>query len=236
MKKLLSATPNRLASWASAAPQGSLAHTVLHGLAALTILLLANVIGDMIDAPLVGLAGLLVSIGWMLWSINSSTDQDPASERVQLDDSEELAAVARLPWVQSTLNELALQAGVRELRSVRFANCGASYRPVEHRIRVSRALCARLSDQDLRLILAHEVGHAVRRWATLSGAFSESARIEEELLADATALQLIAASPRDWDLAIEAVQRAEGHPGVQRELRARRLALGLPVDGIDAPA
>lgn len=174
-----------------------------------------------------GVLGVLVCMGVVVAAIWQSTDPDPADARVLVSDDEASLASVRMPWVQETINDLLELAQGPRLRPARFANRGAYFSPVANRIRVSRALCARLADQDLRLILAHEVAHATRRARTWCAAFREATRIDEELIADKIALSLVGGTSDDWARAVAAAQCADGTFVTTRELEARRFALGL---------
>lgn len=177
-------------------------------------------------APGFQLVGLLVMVLISLASIWRAVDPDrtPGSP---LTAAEIAAAERRLPWVRQTVDELALAASVSRLRRTEFASSGARYESVLHRIFVSRALCARLDDAALRLILAHEVGHAKRRWQSWIASHYEAWRLQEEVLADATALDITGATSQDWSNALASSARAEDATGDPNELARRRAALGL---------
>ncbi len=183
-----------------------------------------------VSSPLPLLIGLVCGIACALVWIFHTTDPDPAHRRVAVSEEEVATATKRLKWVDQTIAELAVRAQIKPLRVTRFANAGVYYKPLWHRVNISQALCARLSNADLRLILAHEIGHATRRYATLI-AFRESSRIAEEIRADDMALCLIGASKDDWHHAMFASLRAEDLNGSPREIAARLVALGLVVDG-----
>ena len=106
----------------------------------------------------------LFGVSW-LWRV---TDPDPTRGRVRLSQAEISASQEREPWARAQLAQLATAAGLRSVPSFGVANAGAYYIPLRHRIQVSRAYLARLSDAELRLILAHEVGHTTRRWKAFS--------------------------------------------------------------------
>lgn len=172
------------------------------------------------------LVGLVVMVLMSLASIWRAVDPDrtPGSP---LAAAELAAAERRLPWVRQTVDDLALAASVNRLGRTEFASSGARYEPVLHRIFVSRALCARLDDAALRLILAHEVGHAKRRWQCWVASHYEARRLQEEVLADATALDVTGATSQDWSNALASSARAEDATGVPNELAQRRAALSL---------
>jgi Zn-dependent protease with chaperone function len=177
-------------------------------------------------APGFQLVGLLVMVLMSLASIWRAVDPDrtPGSP---LTAAEIATAERRLPWVRQTVDELALAASVSRLGRTEFATSGARYESVLHRIFFSRALCARLDDAALRLILAHEVGHAKRRWQCWIASHHEAWRLHEEVLADATALGITGATPQDWSNALAASARAEDAACDPNELAQRRAALGL---------
>lgn len=172
------------------------------------------------------LVGLVVMVLMSLASVWRAVDPDriPGSP---LTPAEIAAAERRLPWVRQTVDDLALAAGVSRLGRTEFASSGARYESVLHCIFVSRALCARLDDAALRLILAHEVGHSKRRWQCWIASHHEAWRLQEEVLADATALYITGATPQDWSNALAASARAEDAVGDPNELARRRAALGL---------
>jgi len=172
------------------------------------------------------LVGLVVMVLMSLASMWRAIDPDrtPGSP---LTAAELATAERRLPWVRQTVDDLALSAGVSGLGRTEFASSGARYEPVLHRIFVSRALCARLDDVALRLIIANEVGHAKRRRQCWIASHYEAWRSQEEVLADATALNITGATPQDWSNALAASARAEGAAGDTNELAQRRAALGL---------
>lgn len=129
---------------------------------------------------------LLVSIvlwcGVLIWL---TTDPGPRRFRVRLSKQEIQTSQHRQQWAISELVGLAKAVGLSRAPSLGIANSGAHYSPLRHRIRVSRAYLSRLSESDLRLILAHEVGHATRRWQT----FFYCYEMNEEVLADCVALE-----------------------------------------------
>ena len=156
---------------------------------------------------LIGLLGLVLASVILLFRV---TDGDPARLRVILSDEETALAAKRLQWVNQTIDELARRAMVKPLRSVKYANSGIYYYPLIHRIYISRAACARISDNDLNIILAHEIGHARRRF---SGwwlyALSKRWRIKEEIQADVIAMKLSGCNFNDWQRAIAAAEQAD---------------------------
>ncbi|HFS0487159.1 TPA: M48 family metalloprotease [Pseudomonas aeruginosa] len=179
-----------------------------------------------LSSPLPLLIGLAFGIACALMWIFHATDPDPAHHRVAVSEEELTTATNRLRWVDQTIAELAAQAQIKPLRAAKLANAGVYYKPLWHRINISRALLARLSDADLKLILAHEIGHATRRCATWAS-FRESSRIAEEIRADAIALRLTGANKNEWLRAMLAALRAEDVNGSPREIAARLAALGI---------
>lgn len=189
-------------------------------------LLVGQAITHATAVPLFSFFGLLGAISCGAVAIFHASDPDPAYNRVAVSEQEKCHAAKRLQWVDQTVLDLAVKARIRPLRATKFANAGIYYKFLRHRVMISRAMCARLSDSELRLILAHEVGHATRRYAGFD-VFRESTRIAEELRADEMALGLTGASADDWLHAMQAAMRAEGHDGNPRELSARLVALGF---------
>lgn len=181
-----------------------------------------------ISSTLPLLIGLVCGIACALMAVFHATDPDPAIGRVIISDNEVVTASERLQWVNQTVAELASRAQIKPLLPTKFANAGIYYKPLWHCVNISRAMCARLSDADLRLILAHEIGHATRRYSTW-GAFRESSRITEEIRADEIALHLTGSNKDDWLRAMSAALHAEGHSGCPHEIAAHLSA--LTIDG-----
>lgn len=77
------------------------------------------------------------------------------------------------------------------------------------------------------LILAHEVGYAKRRRQCWVASHYEARRLQEEVLADETALDITGATPQDWSNALAASACAEDAAVDPNELAQRRAALGL---------
>lgn len=160
----------------------------------------------------------LFGVSW-LWRV---TDPDPTRGRVRLSQAEISASQEREPWARAQLVQLATAAGLRSVPSFGVANAGAYYIPLRHRIQVSHAYLARLSDAELRLILAHEVGHATRRWK----AFARRSP-DEEVAADRVALRITGSTPDQWRYAVESTGRAEPGQIVGEDVVHRASALGL---------
>lgn len=166
-----------------------------------------------------------VTVGTVIW-IWRATNPDPVSGRVNVSAVEQQRAVGRLPWIEAELARFSTSAGIAKLRPPKFANFGAHYSPIQHRVCVSRAMCARLSDTDLQLILAHEVGHATRRWRNWL-AVSASSSLREEVHADKFALEATGVNSGEW---FKAVTNSQGiERGNDRQLYVRAQAMGLPV-------
>lgn len=156
--------------------------------------------------------------GVLIWRL---TDPDPRRLRARLSNQEMQMAHDRIPWARTTLYSLAVASGCRRVPSFGLANFGAHYSPVWHRIRVSLAFLARLSEADLRVILAHELGHSRRRLQT----FFRPGAIEEEVHADAFALRLIGATPEQWEHAVRMSVAAEPNMTANAHLEYRAHAI-----------
>lgn len=187
------------------------------GIALRTIAFMINLI------KLLLLATTVVGSGVWIWR---TTDPDPKRYRASLSPQEIQTSWKRAPWVIAELACLAKAAGLRSSLSFGIANAGAHYSPFWHRVSISRAFLARLSDTDLRLILAHEVAHAARRLQT----FSRCGAIEEELAADRAALQMTGSTPEQWAEAIRASVVAEPGMAITNQLALRAEALGIQLE------
>ena len=154
----------------------------------------------------------------LIWRL---ADPDPKHLRAALGPQELLAAERRVQWAESMLAALAGAASMHRAPSLGMANVGAHYIPLRHRVCVSHAFLARLSDAELQLILAHEVGHAARRWKT----FFRAGGISEEVLADRLALRIASATPEQWLHTVLASIAAEPSLAMNLELERRALAL-----------
>lgn len=171
-------------------------------------------------------AAVMVGVSLWIWRL---TDLDPVSGREAVSPTEEQYANVRLAWIAAELRDLTNMTGISSLRPPQFANFGAHYVPMLHRVRVSRAMCARLDDADLRLILAHEVGHAARRWRNIL-VFTGSAALREELLSDRFAIAATGAGPNEWFKAVINSQGVEPNGASEdNEFRRRAQALGLVI-------
>lgn len=166
------------------------------------------------------LIGVIVGCGALLWRV---TDQDPKRFRVNLARQEVQASKERESWAANELKLLAQAAGLKKVPSFGVANSGAHYSPLRHRICVSRAYLSRLSNEDLRLILAHEVGHAARRWRTLLCAGA----VGEEIMADRIAVQITGYTPSQWANAVQASMLVEPGQDVSPQLAERASVLGV---------
>ena len=156
----------------------------------------------------------------LIWRL---ADPDPKHLRAALGPQELLAAERRVQWAESMLAALAGAASMHRAPSLGMANVGAHYIPLRHRVCVSHAFLARLSDAELQLILAHEVGHAARRCKT----FFRAGGISEEVLADRLALRIASATPEQWLHTVLASIAAEPSLAMNLELERRALALGV---------
>lgn len=169
------------------------------------------------------LIGVIMGCGVLLWRV---TDQDPKKFRVNLARSEVERSKQMEKWAAIELASLAQCAGLKSAPSFGIANTGAHYSPIPNRICISRAYLCRLSKDDLRLILAHEIGHASRRWAT----FLHAGTLGEEISADRIALMLTGCTAKQWAIAMQASRNIEQHQGLDDQLSERAAALGIRLD------
>lgn len=154
----------------------------------------------------VSVIGGLVAVAVLTAGIVRSANafEDPVERAATVTATELQAVEARLVDLDEMVVELTRRAGLGPMRPARFANFGAFYKPSTHQISVSRAICARVPDKYLRIVLAHEVGHAEHRWSTW---FRYG--IREELRADLAALRLTGCSLEEWRRAMDLVIDAE---------------------------
>lgn len=171
-------------------------------------------------APLYAFSPVLIAVYYTAKSINHATDPDPERLRVSITPDEASLAQERLAWIDATVIEFARRAGIGRLRKTAFANRGIYYQPFFNQFSISRAVCARLSEHALMIILAHEVGHASRRWMCFRGA-----DLNEEYLADKFALNMTGAKREDWLHAMSTALNAEGISTEQPDIAARARAL-----------
>lgn len=171
-------------------------------------------------------AAFAVCAGVLIWR---TTDPDTRYFRARLSKQEMQDSQYREQWAIKELVDLAKAAHLSKLPSFGIANSGAHYLPSRHRICLSRAFLSRLSETDLRLILAHEVGHASRRWQT----FLRHGAIKEEIIADRTALQITGSTPDQWVQAFQASVLAEPSMATTTQLAIRASALGVQCDQIE---
>lgn len=168
---------------------------------------LALAIGATVTVPLIAIIALLVAMILFIAALVAFEERE--SPAAKLTAVERQAAYRRLPWVDETISYLARASGARPLRPARFCGLGAGYRPFLHRIDVSRALCARLGDEELRLILAALVARSLRRFQHYTEGFTRQARVRAAFLADVDALRMTGASASDLQRAIQATFDAE---------------------------
>ena len=85
-----------------------------------------------------------------------------------------------------------------------------SYAPGNHDVALPPSHLLKLGDADLRMTVAHEVGHARRRWLSMR-ALRWRAKFMEEIYADRFALIATGGTPDDWERAMHAVAALEGN-------------------------
>lgn len=191
---------------------------------ALAYLLIGGLATSITRLPIFTLIGLIGATWyWFVFILRGEDNGAPAA----LSGPEKRAAKARMLFVDDTLRALAMSAGVKRPFKSHFARHGAYifYTPFWTRVRVSRAICARVSDSSLRLVLAHEIGHADFRSKRFF--YPREATIAEEIYADQVAVSLTGSTPRDWACAMKEMADAEGWRWEESAFSLRRAALGI---------
>ena len=119
--------------------------------------------------------------------------------------------LARLRQVQAWIQEFSAVAPAIKPPSVRISLTGfVSYGPIEDDLAIPPPHLLALNDEDLRMAIAHEIGHARRRWVSMR-ALSFKAKMAEEVAADRQALALTGRTPDDWERSMHAVAQLEGN-------------------------
>lgn len=115
----------------------------------------------------------------------------------------------RIYAVQEWIATFAIALGGRNPPRIKTWITGhMSYAPLRNILRVPCKHLLTLSDQHLRLAVAHEMGHFSKRWPSLFS-WTLFRRIEEELHADRCAVELTGASVGEWEDSIQAVATIE---------------------------
>lgn len=84
----------------------------------------------------------------------------------------------------------------------------AAYYPLSHSMSLSIQQFLKTPDDQLRIVVAHEMGHASRRWRCVF-ARSMIARLEEEVAADRIAADLTGCTVAEWDAAMQGAESTE---------------------------
>lgn len=122
----------------------------------------------------------------------------------------------RLYVVQEWMQSFAISLGHRKPPRLKTWFKGAmGYAPLRNTLMVPCRHLLSVSDQHLRIAVAHEMGHFSRRWPSLLS-WTLIRRVEEELHADRCALELSGASIGDWEDSIQAVAAIEA-PGERHD-------------------
>lgn len=114
--------------------------------------------------------------------------------------------------VQAYLNDCIKRLGRGTPPQAVIGGTFVSYSPLPHVVRVPRCFVQEMGDRELQIVLAHEVGHASRRWRSLFTLFSRSdlRRLREELLADLVAFRLTGATVLEFEASMRAAAALEG--------------------------
>lgn len=127
-----------------------------------------------------------------------------------LTEDEETQLLARRAAVEGWVREFNVVLGAsRTPPAVRISAGATYYAPLSNKLVMSMQHLAYLNDADLRLIVAHEMGHFVRRWRSLVAWWAES-RLKEEFHADRIALRLTGANVGAWERAMRSVAPLDG--------------------------
>lgn len=138
--------------------------------------------------------------------------------------------MTRLKLVQSWIDDFGRAVGMRKAPMVRIANSFVHYSPLTHIVGVPAHHLVNLDAKNLRLIVAHEFGHSLRRWPSLF-AWTAFARMKEEVRADRVAIRLTGTSIDAWEasvmsvIQIEHAHTSDSTDDALRELSIRRKCL-----------
>lgn len=116
--------------------------------------------------------------------------------------------MSRLKLVQSWVDEFGRAVSVHKTPRVRIAHSCVHYGPISHTVGVPAHHLVTLDLVNLRLVVAHEFGHSLRRWPSLFS-WTTFARMKEEVRADRAAIRLTGASIDAWETAVRAVMQIE---------------------------
>lgn len=135
--------------------------------------------------------------------------------------------VSRVRLVESWVAEFSRAVGMRRRPRVRIAHSCAHYAPLSNKLGIPAYHLVNMPDNQLRLVVAHEYGHFLRRWPSLF-AWTFFARMKEEARADRAALRLTDADIDAWEVAVRSVaqiEHADDLESAEAELSLRRRML-----------
>lgn len=160
---------------------------------------------------------------WKLHRLLLPVLSTAAIDRLTSDETSRLLERRRV--AELWLADMCAARSVRRRPRLLIALTGfASYAPFGHTISIPPSHLTSLPDEDLRLVVAHELGHAQRRWIS-TWSFSVIAKMKEEILADRFALDVTGSDPAAWVRVMRAVAALEenglGDDDAEFEIRRR---------------
>lgn len=150
--------------------------------------------------------GIAIAAGVLLYRVYDFLVPKLTVDRLMLAEQEGIL-LQRLQLVEAWLAEWFTSGQARRKPRLK-AGVNAQYGPISNEIGISPRLLADLSEEHLKIVVGHEVGHSERRWASML-AWSITAKLEEEMHADRHALRLAEATPAEWERAMAAVASLE---------------------------
>jgi len=158
---------------------------------------------------------LLYFAGWhgrrLLWPALSTAPID------SLTASETAALLQRRAEVDAWMQDVCQRWRLRRPRLLIALAPYVSYAPFSNAIAVPPDQLMQLEADDLRLVVAHELGHAQRRWAS-TAAWTAVAKIKEEIRADRFALELTGSGIEQWTRVMRITAALEGHEFDEQEV------------------
>lgn len=139
---------------------------------------------------------------------------DPDALTLPFTPEVERQLLDRIFTVQEWMSVFARALGKRMVPQLKTWISGhIYYAPISNVIKVPCTHLLTLDDQDLRLAIAHEMGHFSRRWPSLF-AWTLENRLDEEKYADRCSITLTGATVDEWAHSIVSVAKIE-EPGYQ---------------------
>jgi Zn-dependent protease with chaperone function len=128
----------------------------------------------------------------------------------RLTAAEETMLLEQRSKVETWVVEFASRLGKRRPPAVRISPRITYYAPIGNKLVVAAEYLAKMSNEQLRVAVAHEMGHYQRRWLSLL-AWRLEAKLHEELQADRVAIELTNATPEQWAEAVQLAAQLEGN-------------------------